>query len=832
MAVSQEKIVTIDAQLGEAEAQISRPARQHARSVLKILATCAAVYAVYSLAYSRVRIPSQPRDTLSQVAEAFETRTRSPHSQKEVEELYTSVPDPESARAASRRYATRPHVASSPGDFLSATDLLKVFQDELGIPPPPETPIFSAGSAASREATLGINKLTKPNAWIDTYYPLMNTPLDRSLSIMDGDGNALWEAELEEDGDPRDPDAAKHKDAVPVFHGFSADGEVEGPLIYANYGLKEDYDAVLAAGGNFTGKIVLARYGANFRGLKIKRAEELGAAGVLMYSDPRDDGPVTVANGYEPYPAGPARNPHSVQRGSVQYLSLYPGDPTTPGAPAYPNATRVQGGNVPRIPSLPISWAHAQRLLREIDERGVEDAFVLDGKTSRRSVRLVNHVHNRIMPIWNTMAVIPGHFSNETVIIGNHRDAWVMGAVDPTSGTVSLHEVVRGFGALLRKGWKPLRNIVFASWDAEEYGLIGSTEWAEDFPEWISDTVVAYINIDGSAAGSPWIPTGSPSLAHLIRDAALALRHPTDANRTLWDARNDLGPFRGPGDSEFLEAYEAMRRALEDDVGIAPLGSGSDFTPFLQRLGVASMDETFNLSPTDAAYHYHSIYDTEMWKEKYADPGFEKHVAVAKHLGLVILRLADSTMVPLNTTHYALELEKYLDRVKETASTLGISVDFANLTHEVRSVQLASLILDREKADAERALHDALRKLPGHGCKPHGLLGWLKRLLELLPGLPWHGHSRREFEQAVRRVQKVNAKLRGFERGLISEEGLEGREWYRHLGVAPGKWLGYGATTFPAITEALTIERNATLAEKESERLADLLDKLGWSLVL
>ncbi|KAI0375831.1 transferrin receptor ectodomain, apical domain-containing protein [Pilatotrama ljubarskyi] len=679
--------------------------------------------------------------------------------------------------------------------------------EELGIPPPPEAPVFSAGSAASREATLAIGRLTKPNAWIDTYYPLMNTPLHRSLSILDEGGSALWEAELEEDGDPRDPDAAKHKDAVPVFHGYSADGEVEGPLIYVNYGSKEDYDAVLAAGGNFTGKIVLARYGANARGLKVLAAEEVGAVGVLMYSDTRDDGPVTVENGYDPYPAGPARNPHSVQRGSVQYLSLYPGDPTTPGVPAYPNATRTEGGNIPKIPSLPISWANAQRLLKEISQKGLEDAFELDGKTSKRNVRLVNHVHNRIMPIWSAMAVIPGHIHNETVIVGNHRDVGMP---------------------------KRLSYI-------DRYGLIGSTEWAEDFPEWISGNVVAYINVDGSAAGSPWIPTGSPSLVHLIRNAALDVAHPTDPNRTLWDARNDIGPFRGPANgSEFLEAYKAKRRAQEDDVGIAPLGSGSDFTPFLQRLGVASMDETFNLSPTDAAYHYHSIYDTEMWKEKYADPGFDKHlsrrpgrmpVTVAKHLGLVMLRLADSTILPLNTTHYALDLTKYLASVKETASALGFSVDFSNLSHKVQALLLASRILDVEKADAERALRDALRELPGHGRKPRGLLGWLKRLLDLLPGLPWHGRARREFERALQRVQKANAKLIGFERGCISEEGLEGREWYRHLGVAPGKWLGYGATTLPAITEALTIARNATLAESEAGRLAGLLDELARSMV-
>ncbi|KAI0638366.1 Zn-dependent exopeptidase [Trametes polyzona] len=802
------------------EDQKPQPSRLPIRRALRILAICSAVYTIYSLSAGL-----GTGCTDSQAIGAFSQHPGAPKSREQTERLFISVPDAGRARAVSRKYSTRPHVAGSPGDFQAASDLLRLFQDELGIPPPSEPPVFSAGSLASRSATLGIEKLDKPNAWIDTYYPLMNTPLSRSLSILEEDGTVAWEASLEEEADPRDPDAYKHKDAVPTFHGFSADGEVQGRLIYTNYGLKSDYDEVLAAGGNFTGKIVLTRYGANFRGLKVQAAEQLGAAGVLMYSDPRDDGPVTVENGYEAYPAGPARNPTSVQRGSVQYLSLYPGDPTTPGTPAYPNATRTEGENIPKIPSLPISWLDAQKLLKEISGHSLDDAFKLDGKTSARDVKLVNHVHNRIMPIWNTMGVIPGHIHNETVIIGNHRDAWVMGAVDPTSGTVTLHEIVRGFGALVRQGWRPLRNIVFASWDAEEYGLIGSTEWAEDFPDWIAKTVVAYINVDGSAAGAHWVPTGSPSLAHLIRDTALEIPHPTSPNKTLWDARNDMRPFQGPADREFVEEYLARRVAKQGELGIEPLGSGSDFTPFLQRLGVASMDETFNLSPTDAAYHYHSIYDSESWKEKYADPTFEKHVTVAKHLGLLLLRLIDSPIIPLNTTHYALELKKYLADVEEIASSLGLSPDFARLHEAMDHVKLGSDVLDRYKRDAEESLDRTLREQPCYNRR--GASCWLAKLLDRLLGSP----KRRRLFWATWHVRQANERLMRFERGFISEDGLEGREWYRHLGVAPGKWLGYGATTLPAVTEALTIERNVTLAEEEAGRLASLLEDLAHRLV-
>ena len=274
-------------------------------------------------------------------------------------------------------------------------------------------------------------------------------------------------------------------------------------------------------------------------------------------------------------------------------------------------------------------------------------------------------VDDRVIPIWNTVAAIPGHIRDETVVLGCHRDAWVMGGVDPVSGTVSLHELIRAFGVLLQNGWKPLRNVVIASWDAEEYGLIGSTEWAEDFPEWIQHNVVAYLNVDVSVSGSAWHASGSPSLAHLIRAVAHDVPHPTVGNKSLWDAREDVGPFAevAASDADTLAAYETAKKVRlgPADTGVGALGSGSDFTPFLQRLGIASLDQGFGSTLGDAAYHYHSIYDSERWIEVYGDPGFHRHVAVAKHMGLTALRLIDSIILPLNTTQYAFELGVYLD---------------------------------------------------------------------------------------------------------------------------------------------------------------------------
>ncbi|EJD00920.1 Zn-dependent exopeptidase [Fomitiporia mediterranea MF3/22] len=812
------------------------------------------------------------------------------------EKLFLSIPSTSSAIHASHKYATHPHIAGSPEDLEDAKSILELFQTQFAISVPGEEPIYPAGSSKSRKATLDIARLKAPQAWIDVYYPIMNLPLDHSLSILDEDGSVSWTADLEEDGDHGDRDAERYRDAVPVFHGFSKDGEVEGEVIFAEYGRKEDYDALEAAGANLTGKIVITRYGEIFRGLKVKGAQERGAAGVIIYSDPRDDGAVTVENGYKPYPAGPARNPTSVQRGSVQFLSIYPGDPTTPGYPAYENATRVEGSNKPSIPSLPLSWQNAQRLLEEIDSPTTNRQIT--GKLSARKVKLVNHVDYKVTPIWNTMAVIPGHIKDEVVLIGNHRDAWVLGGADPTSGTVSLHEIIRGFGTLLRAGWKPLRTVMFASWDAEEYGLVGSTEWGEDFEKWIKRHVVAYLNTDVSSAGSRLNVAGSPSLAPLIAQTAKDLPHPTKKGRTLWDALEDQGPYQGPMDPDFEVQYVAGQEAKSAlKTGVPPLGSGSDFTVFLQRIGIASSDQGFGGTPYDAPYHYHSIYDSEKWQEVYADPGFHRHVAIAKNLGLLTLRIANAIALPLNTTQYSLELDDYLDAVEKIAPAQVPKPDFSALRKSIRNLQQASLALDEEKSEAEielRKLLEEMRKNSENGIectKPKYSRLWetIRSFVGYMFGFPpppkhdsderekeyedevdeWlgtrdayeresnrtmtvvldrrgHRHARRpppppesiakkllgdtpldKFVEAVKRVRRVNRKLSSFERGFISEGGIKDREWYKHLGVAPGKWLGYGATTFPALTEALTIEQNASLARYEADRLQKLIDRLA-----
>ncbi|OJA18557.1 hypothetical protein AZE42_04016 [Rhizopogon vesiculosus] len=748
---------------------------------------------------------------------------------KKAEELFLSVPDADSAIAASRVYAAKPHTAGTAGDLDTAKIFLAHLQAELQINrSSSDIPLYSAGSRESREATLTISSLDEPKAWIDVYYPILNSPLDHSLEILGDDGKPVWSAELEEVADETDPYAFEFANAVPAWHGISRGGQAEGKLIDAQYGRKRDYDALVEAGVDFSGKIVLARSGRVFRGLKVKRAQELGAAAVLVYLDPHGDGTVTVENGYAPYPHGPARNPTSVERGAVQFLSLYPGDTSTPGYPSYENSTRVEGKSKPTIPSLPISWVNAQVLLNHLKDGG-------DGPT----VRVVNNVDEKITPIWNVMGVIPGHIKNEVVVLGAHRDAWVTGASDPISGTVSVSEAIRGFGALLRKGWRPLRTILIASWDGEEYGLIGSTEWGEDFPEWIKDHVVAYVNTDTSASGSRLKAAGSPLLAHLLRETAEQLPHPSSEKRSLWDAREDTGTLFGEHtNAEIAAMHTNELRAVDDSIGVRPLGSGSDYTVFLQHHGVPSTDGGFTSTLHDPVYHYHSIFDTQYWQELYGDPGFSRHIAIAKHIGLQVFRLSGDIILPFNTTHYSLELESYLNNVESIAAADSFDVDLSPLRESVHALQSASLELDSTKTKAEHTLRKILKEWEKKHAMRHKISRKVSKVLCKLKAsffaigvddkLIFNSFRQpsRHLIKAIQQVQAVNKRLIAFERGFISKEGIKDREWYKHLGVAPGRWLGYGATTFPGLTEALTMDQNVTAAAYEAGRLKDLIDNL------
>ncbi|KAJ3820410.1 Zn-dependent exopeptidase [Lentinula raphanica] len=746
----------------------------------------------------------------------FEDRTR------RIEETFLSVPSSDKAQAYSRELSRKPHLPGSQRDIVLAKKMLTFFQSELGILSS-EDVIFQAGSPESRNATLRLtteDRVDRPTAWIDVYYPELDTPKLQNVQVLDGDGRITWTANLTEEADPLDEDAYSSQQDVSTWHYYSADGEAEGQLVYVNYGSKQDFQTLLSAGVNLTGKIALARYGEVYRGIKVENAQAAGAVGLLMYTDLRDDGHITTQNGYATYPHGPARNPTSVQRGSAHMLYVYPGDLSTPGYPAYQNSTRQEPSNVLSIPSIPISWNTAQALM---EESGLDRGLI-----SKKVVRITNKVERAPAPIWNTMASIPGHIRDEVVVVGCHRDAWVLGAADPVSGTVSLMEVVRAFGALLRTGWKPLRTILIASWDAEEVGLVGSTEYGEDFEEWLSRYAVAYLNVDISAAGPRWLVYGTPSLTDLIQRTAQDIPHPTKKERSLWDARHDKGFQDSPIDTQDSRPVAT---------GIQMLGLGSDHAVFLLRLGIAASDQMFKgVTKYDVPYHYHSIFDSHRWIKLYGDPGFTKHIAVAKHLGLMALRLADSFIIPLNASHGTSALYDYLSNVETRFNT---TTSLNGLRNSIDALQAASMELEREKKEAEMNFYATLS-----GNSPSFSSRWVDSPSSESYVLPYHPFSGwlshfvgqtpvSAFEEGIRqsyaRIANANKKSMIFDRGFLSNEGLPERPWFKNLIVGPDREQGYEGTAYPALAEALQSGNNQRI-EYEIQRLKDLFEHLAVRL--
>ena len=688
-----------------------------------------------------------------------------------LEQAYVQVPSAASARAALQRYTAQHHYAGEPGDRASVLRLLDEWSALLGADTRNASArVYEAGSAESR--TLMESAASAPRVWADTYAVWLDEPVHASLRVVDAQGRAVWNASLAEDVLAEDP-ASAH--GLPAFHGYSFSGNASGPLVYAGTGSPADFARLRARGVRVDGAIALVRYGGLFRGLKVRAAQEAGAVGVLIYSDPEEDGQVTEAHGYAPYPAGPARQPSSVQRGSVQALSFYPGDPSTPGRPSYRNATRAPWSEVdslPRIPSLPLSYATAKQLLALTQGRGVRaeevrprfggeipGAEYWTGPSALR-VSMSNGMRHATRDVWNVYAVIPGRIDDERIMVGNHRDAWVFGAGDPASGTAVMHELARGLGALLATGWRPQRTIVLASWDAEEYGLVGSTEFGEDYAPFLSRHVAMYHNLDMAVKGSQLEASGSPSLARLLRGVAASVPDP-----------------HVPG----------ARLRLDR---VAPLGSGSDYTVFLQHLGIPSTDVSFRRTETDPVYHYHSNYDSFTWMDKWGDPGFARHEAMARLLGLLVLRSADAPFLPIHTPDMAAQLWDAYRELRRIAPRAA--APWAQLEAALRRVQ-----------DAAAQLHRTQRELEASG------------------------EARGSLEPP--RVRAVNARLQRVEQGFLDPAGLVQRPWFRHLGVAPGRWLGYGATTLPGLTESITLDDGAHAA-RELRRLVAALDRVAATM--
>ena len=501
---------------------------------------------------------------------------------------------------------------------------------------------------------------------IEEYEPLLTFPLERKLIIKEP---VVFQASLREAIVPED-ESSFDQDAVPTFLGYSANGNLtDASLVYANKCDIRDFEALAKSNITVKGNIVLCRYGGAFRGLKVRAAEVNGAAGCLIYSDPIDDG---FCRG-EVYPKGPYRPETSVQRGSVQYANFYSGDPLTPFVAAKKNVPRLNlsEANIPKIPALPLSYGDASVFLKAIRGAGVIASSIdhnwqggLDfdywtGPSGKVDLFLKHEF--KIKPIWNVISAIPGHKEPDRVILfGNHRDAWVNGAVDPNSGTTILLEIARIFGKMYKEGWKPARTIMFASWDGEEYGLLGSTEWVEDRIASLNKTLIAYINIDQGVYGKFFKASATPSLQTLIYNVTKGITDPFSPDKTVYDTwLNNSGAI------------------------IKELGLGSDYVPFVHQIGVASMDVRFE-GPYGV---YHSNYDSMYWMEHFGDPQFNYHAVLVEITGKIILSLSESIILPFDYSPYLKSLKRYLNDVKKEFIEQRVNYDLSPIEIAIQSFE-------------------------------------------------------------------------------------------------------------------------------------------------
>jgi len=685
--------------------------------------------------------------------------------ERRFEEQFRAVPKPASAREHLRRLTAEPHVAGSQEDYTTAVYV----RDQLR----------SYGIAAEMEE----------------YQVLL--PLPKTPSVVEMVAPRRERLKVQEEVVAEDSTSSSRK-IVPLFNGYSASGDVTAPLVYVNYGLPEDYEALKKLGVDARGKIVIARYGNSFRGVKAKVAEQNGAIGILIYSDPADDGYVQG----DVYPKGPWRPASSAQRGSVQYLFQYPGDPLTPGTPSIKGTPRIkmeEVTSIPHIPVQPISYGDARVLLQQLGgvvrpkgfQGGLPFAYHTGGGTSANDVRvhLRTDMDYQVRTIWDVIGRIDGALEKDSwVLMGNHRDAWTFGAVDPNSGTAALLEAARGFGQLLKSGWSPRRTIVLCSWDAEEYGLIGSTEWAEQHAAELQQKAVAYLNVDVAVSGANFGASSVPSMWKLIRGAAREVRDPK-TGKTVYQAWQDRSRDAQPEADLTNTASGASARITEARIGA--LGSGSDYTPFLQHLGVPSIDMGFS---GDYGV-YHSAYDSFHWMEKFGDPTFEYHAAMAQLWGTIALRLAMASGLPFDYTDYATQIREYLTETERTAGRrkLGDSFDAKALSTAVNEFAEEAARIDKRRREL---------------------------ILEFDKATPQQGNA--NMIQTPERLRRINDALVAVERALIDSRGLRGRAWYTHQIYAPGFYTGYAAQPLPDLRQAIE-DRNAPNAREAAARITEAI---------
>ena len=644
------------------------------------------------------------------------------------------------------------------------------------------------------------------DAHIETFQVLYPTPISETIEIS---GAKPWKATLQEPPIPGDTSATAKQPALPAYVAYQGDGDVTAPLVYVNYGMQDDYKTLERLGISVKGKIVIARYGAGWRGLKPLLAQQHGAVGCIIYSDPSDDGYSVDSV----YPNGPARPAHGFQRGSVQDMTIHPGDPLTPGVGAVGGAQRLDRAHAQtllKIPALPISYTDAQVLLSKLTGRVVPDSWrgrlpiTYRVGPSNVPVHLAVKSDWSLKTIYDVIAMMKGStYPDQWVVRGNHHDGWVFGATDPLSGQVSLLEEARIMGHLVRQGWRPKRTIVYTSWDGEEPGLLGSTEWAETHAAELKQKAVLYINSDSNQRGFLGVG-GNHDFEHFVNEVANDVTDPEThvsigARRRAKiriDALDEVS--RDPAAAARAKAEAKIAADPREDFPIDALGSGSDYSSFLEHLGVPALDVGFGDEGQSGGV-YHSRYDTFEHHTRFVDPGFVYDALLAKTVGRMVMRAADTDLPLQKAGNLADVVGRYLDEIKK----------LADAKREAQQTQ-AKLLADRAfqlAADPTKTsgLPTALKRVP------HLEFAELENAVDRLK------QSATAYDDAfVKNATHLTADKRArllalmqtIDQTLSPDVGLPGgRNWYKNLIYAPGRFTGYGTKTLPGVREAVEDER-------------------------
>lgn len=664
------------------------------------------------------------------------------------------------------------------------------------------------------------------DAHLETFDVLFPTPTRRVLEMVAPTG---FTASLEEPPVSGDRTSDRTRHALPPYNAYGADGDVTAELVYVNQGMPDDYKELDRHGISVKGRIVIARYGGGWRGLKPKLAQEHGAIGCLIYSDPRDDG----YSAGDVYPKGGFRPPEGVQRGSVADMPVYPGDPLTPDVGATKDAPRLAreaAKTLLKIPVLPLAYANAQPLLAALDgpvapaawRGGLPITYHLGPGPAK--VHLAVACDWSLKPIYDVIATLKGtEYPDQWVIRGNHHDGWVFGAWDPLSANVALMAEAKALGALVKEGWRPRRTLVYASWDGEEPGLLGSTEWVETHADELRHNAVLYVNSDSNGRG--YLDAGgSHDFQTLVGQVAGGVRDPETGGTVLQRERAKIqvaGAAKSADDA-------ARRRAREVAEGtgfpIGALGSGSDYTPFLQHVGIASLDLGYGGEDQDGGI-YHSDYDSFDHFLRFGDPHFMYGVALAETTGHVIMRVADADLLPMRFSDFANTVGRYAGELHKLADTMREDTE---RQHQLLQANAFRLAADPAKTYVPPERED---DVPFINFAPlDNALARLKRSARLGDDACAHA-LRADAKPGAEQLGRVNGLLQGLEQTLLDPAGLPGREWYRHMIYAPGLQTGYGVKTLPGVREAIEqrrwaeVDRFVTIVARALDAYSDRLDQ-------